>query len=93
MEALLALPAELTLRQARSALAVLLPALRARPEAQLVVDASALQVFDSSVLAVLLECRRDALAARKTFAVYGLPPALAGMAVLYGVAELLPTAP
>lgn len=93
MDALLALPAELTLRQARSALAVLLSALRARPEAQLVVDASALQVFDSSVLAVLLECRRDALAARKTFAVHGLPPALAGMAVLYGVAELLPTAP
>ena len=90
---MLSLPAQLTLRQARAALAVLLPALRACPEAQLVLDASALQVFDSSALAVLLECRRDALAVRKTFAVHGLPPALAGMAVLYGVAELLPAAP
>ena len=56
-------------------------------------DASALQVFDSSALAVLLECRRHALAAGKTFAVHALPPALAGMATLYGVAELLAAAP
>ena len=34
----------------------------------------------------------DALAAGKTFAVQALPPALAGMAALYGVAELLPAA-
>ncbi len=54
-----------------------------------VVDASALQVFDSSALAVLLECRRGALVAQQPFAVRGLPPALAGLAALYGVAELL----
>ena len=54
-----------------------------------VVDASALQVFDSSALAVLLECRRGALVAQQPFAVHGLPPALAGLAALYGVAELL----
>lgn len=54
-----------------------------------VVDASALQVFDSSALAVLLECRRSALAAHQPFAVHGLPPALAGLAALYGVSELL----
>jgi len=39
---------------------------------------------------VLLECRREALSERKAFAVKGLPAALAGMAALYGVAELLP---
>lgn len=89
---LLVLPAQLTLRQARAALEVLLQALRGPTEAQLVCDASALRVFDSSALAVLLECRRHALAAGKTFAVRALPPALAGMAALYGVAELLPAA-
>ena len=88
--ATLTLPAQLTLRQARMALATLLAALPAQAPAQLVCDASALQVFDSSALAVLLECRRHALAAGKTFAVRALPPALAGMATLYGVAELLP---
>lgn len=89
---LLVLPAQLTLGQARAALEGLLQALRGQSGAQLVCDASALQVFDSSALAVLLECRRHALAAGKTFAVHALPPALAGMAALYGVAELLPAA-
>ena len=56
------------------------------------VDASALQVFDSSALAVLLECRRSALAAGQGFAVRGLPTALAGLAALYGVADMLPAA-
>ena len=92
MSPLLVLPAQLTLRQARAALEVLLQALRGQTQAQLVCDASALQVFDSSALAVLLECRRHALAAGKSFAVHALPPALAGMAALYGVAELLPAA-
>ena len=87
---MLVLPSELTHRQASATLAMLLQGLRAVPGAQLVVDAAALQVFDSSALAVLLECRREALSERKAFAVKGLPAALAGMAALYGVAELLP---
>ena len=92
MPDLLALPPTLTHRETRSTLAPLLQGLRMQPEALLVVDASALQVFDSSALAVLLECRRQALAEHKTFAVRGLPVALAGLAALYGVAELLPAA-
>lgn len=92
MPATLTLPAQLTLPQARAVLEALLQALRTQTQAQWVCDASALQVFDSSALAVLLECRRHALAAGKTFAVQALPPALAGMAALYGVAELLPAA-
>ena len=92
MPELLALPTKLTHREARDTLVPLLQRLRAQTEAQLVVDASALQVFDSSALAVLLECRRQALAEHKTFAVRGLPAALAGLAALYGVAELLPAA-
>ena len=92
-----ALPAELTHRQARQALNALQAQLRSSSNAGAatsgwVVDASALQVFDSSALAVLLECRRSALAAQQPFAVRGLPSALAGLAALYGVAELLPAA-
>ncbi|MDR2128306.1 MAG: STAS domain-containing protein [Burkholderiaceae bacterium] len=59
-------------------------------DAQIVVDASALEKFDSSALAVLLECRRDGLAVGKTFAVQGMPPRLRDLAILYGVASLLP---
>ncbi|KAB2902309.1 MAG: STAS domain-containing protein [Burkholderiaceae bacterium] len=86
---MLVLPPELTHRQASACLRLLLQGLRAHREAQLVVDAGALTVFDTSALAVLLECRREALHASKTFAVKALPPALAGMAQLYGVSELL----
>ena len=57
---------------------------------ELVVDATGLQQFDSSALAVLLDCRRQALAAGKTFAVLGMPQRLLQLAGVYGVAELLP---
>ena len=55
-------------------------------------DASALDRFDSSALAVLLECRREALALGKSFAVTQLPARLRELATLYGVADLLPAA-
>ena len=85
-----ALPDELTLRQASSTLARLLGALKAQPQGQGVrIDAGALRVFDSSALAVLLECRRSALASGRAFAVDGLPVALGGLAALYGVEALL----
>lgn len=57
-----------------------------------VLDASALTQFDSSTLAVMLACRREALAANKSFAVQGLPAGLGQLAGLYGVAELIPSA-
>lgn len=56
---------------------------------ELVVDASALQQFDSSALAVLLECRRQALAAGKNFSVQGMPTRLHELAALYGVQALI----
>jgi len=56
----------------------------------LVVDASALGQFDSSALAVLLECRRQALAAGMGFAVQGAPGPLLQLAGVYGVAALIP---
>ena len=53
------------------------------------VDASELAQFDSSALAVLLECRRQALAAGQSFSVTGAPRLLVQLANLYGVAELI----
>ncbi|MCG2591295.1 STAS domain-containing protein [Ramlibacter sp. XY19] len=89
---MLVLPAELTHAQAPACARMLAQALRSQPGQQAVADASALQHFDSSALAVLLECRREALAQGKSFAVSQLHPRLRELAGLYGVAELLPEA-
>ena len=86
---MLVLPAELTHRQATACLRMLVQGLKAHSGAGVVVDAHALAVFDTSALAVLLECRREAVTLGKTFAVQGLPVALRGMAGLYGVGTLL----
>ncbi|MFN7857478.1 MAG: lipid asymmetry maintenance protein MlaB [Acidovorax sp.] len=86
---MLVLPCELTHRQATACLAKLLQGLKALREAEVVVDATGLTAFDSSALAVLLACRREALARGKSFSVLGLPAALRGMAGLYGVGTLL----
>ena len=89
---MIALPVKLTHEVA----AGFAPGLKRQVQAQagaVVADASALQTFDSSALAVLLACRREALAAGKTFSVQGLPPRLLQLATLYGVAELVPPTP
>jgi phospholipid transport system transporter-binding protein len=89
---MLVLPPELTLEKGPACSRMLAQGLRAQPEAQVVADASALQRFDSSALAVLLECRRETLALGKSFSVAGMPARLRELASLYGVAELLPAA-
>lgn len=89
---MLVLPAELTHAQAPACCRMLAQALHLEPGQQAVADASALRQFDSSALAVLLECRREALSLGKTFAVSQLPSRLRELATLYGVAELLPPA-
>jgi len=58
-----------------------------------VVDAGSLSRFDSSALAVLLACRRQAQVLGRAFYVRDLPPRLRQLAGLYGVAELIPDAP
>jgi phospholipid transport system transporter-binding protein len=55
----------------------------------LTVDGSALQQFDSSALAVLLECQRMARARGRAFSVQSLPTKLTELAGLYGVDGLL----
>ena len=86
----LALPAELTHRQAAGILAQLQQALAVQQANHpCVLDASALCQFDSAALAVLLECRRTLLAQGRGLQLHGLPEALGRMAALYGVDGLL----
>ncbi|HWI84562.1 STAS domain-containing protein [Ramlibacter sp.] len=90
---MLVLPARLTHEQAGPCAQMLAQAMRALPESAVVADAGPLTQFDSSALAVLLDCRREALALGKSFSVGRLPARLRELATLYGVAELLPAAP
>jgi phospholipid transport system transporter-binding protein len=60
--------------------------------AMLTVDGSALKQFDSSALAVLLECQRMARAQGRAFAVQSMPERLVELARLYGVDGLLQSA-
>ena len=55
----------------------------------MVINASGLQQFDSSALAVLLECRRLAQAFGRSFELRDAPPKLLALAKLYGVDGLL----
>jgi phospholipid transport system transporter-binding protein len=90
---MLLLPAELTHDQAPACSRMLGEALRRESGSAVVADAAALERFDSSALAVLLECRREALAAARSFSVARMPQRLRELATVYGVAELLPAAP
>ena len=86
---MLLLPAAITSREANDALRMLAQALQREPGDDAVVNASGLQQFDSSALAVLLECERLAQAWGKRFALVDAPPKLAALAKLYGVDALL----
>ena len=90
---MLVLPKELTHSQATACLALLVQGLRAQAGPEVVVDATALSRFDSAALAVLLEFRRESLALGKRFSIRGLPARLGDLATLYGIVELLPSAP
>ena len=90
---MLVLPPRLLHDDAPACLRMLQQGLSASAGTSTVVDASALAQFDSSAIAVLLECRREASAAGRAFSVKGLPPRLRELAALYGVAGLLPAAP
>jgi phospholipid transport system transporter-binding protein len=86
---MLILPAELTHEQAAACCRMLAQGMRSSAEQTVVADVAALSRFDSSALAVLLECRREALALGKTFSVTRVPARLRELATLYGVDELL----
>ena len=86
---MLKLPAALTHESAADFSQSLRQTVLSQP-ADVVADASALTDFDSSALAILLEYRREALAAGKSFSVQAAPPRLRQLAGLYGVADLIP---
>ena len=86
------LPERLTLAEAAATLADLRRSLAGTTDPVLEVDASALSRFDSSAVAVLLELRREALAAGRSLAVRGWPQRLQALVGLYGVQDLLPSA-
>jgi phospholipid transport system transporter-binding protein len=88
----LVLPADLTRTRANACLKMLLQGLQAEPGPAVVVDATALGRFDSSALAVLLECRREAQKIGKDITIRAMPERLRDLAGLYGIAELLPAA-
>jgi phospholipid transport system transporter-binding protein len=92
---MLMLPEVLTVHEARATLRMLSQALQREGTAgPVAIDASALQRFDSSALAVLLECQRLARSFGPAFEVRRPPELLAGLARLYGVEPLLlPAAP
>lgn len=87
---MLVLPAELVQTTVNQALLTLVPALERANESQVTVDASALTRFDSTALAACLELRRIAARAGKSLVWQDVPPRLADLARLYGIAELLP---
>ncbi len=86
---MLLLPATLTADEASATLLMLTQTLKSEPESGVVIDASALQQFDSSALAVLLECQRQAQAWGRAFSVRQAPNKLTALAKLYGVDGLL----
>jgi phospholipid transport system transporter-binding protein len=89
-DAIFTLPQKLTVAETPTVLAGLEQALAAlKPGATLTVDAAVLARFDSSALALLLQGRRSAARHGAALAVQGLPPRLAELAGLYGVAELV----
>jgi phospholipid transport system transporter-binding protein len=90
---MLVLPQVLTLGEARDTLRMLETAMRDDGTGPVAVDASALATFDSSAVAVLLECRRLAQAWNRGFELKGAPPKLRELAGLYGVDALLGLAP
>ena len=86
---MLLLPATLTTKEARDTLRMLSQALQREPGNDVVVNAGSLQQFDTSAVAVLLECQRLAQAWGKGFALRQAPPKLVALARLYGLDALL----
>ena len=87
---MIALPAELTQEQASACLQTMVQGMSCESGPQVVVSGAALQRFDSSALADLLELRRQCQSLGKQFTVIRLPKQLLDLAGLYGIAQLLP---
>jgi phospholipid transport system transporter-binding protein len=90
MVATLTLPAQLSVQLGRAALDTLTRDADALPPGSpAVLDASALRLFDSSALALILGLKRHCQATGRSLQVQGLPERLCGLARLYGVDGLI----
>ena len=87
--AVLRLPEVLMHDQATACRQQLVSAMAATQDKVVLLDASDLQQFDSSALAVLLACRRHAHSLGRSLQVHGLSEKLRELASLYGVLEWL----
>ena len=85
----LILPADLRHGTAATCLAQLQAQIRSSPDDEVEIEAGQLSNFDSSALAVLLGCRREAQSLTKTLKFKQFPAKLRELAMLYGVSELL----
>lgn len=85
----LILPADLRHGNAAACLAQLQAQIRNSPSSEVDIEAGQLNDFDSSALAVLLGCRREAESLSKTLQFKQFPAKLRELAKLYGVSELL----
>ena len=86
---MLLLPATVTIVEARDTLRMLAQGVSQEPDAEVTLDASGLGRFDTSALAVLLECSRIAAAGKRKIEIVNPPARMTDLAHLYGVDELL----
>jgi phospholipid transport system transporter-binding protein len=86
---MLLLPATVTAREAVDTRRLLTQAVKTDGADAVIVDASNLTHFDSSAIAVLLECHRAADAWGRPFELRNAPAKLAALVKLYGVQALL----
>jgi phospholipid transport system transporter-binding protein len=86
---MLLLPTTVTAREAVDTRRLLTQAVKTDGADAVIVDASNLAHFDSSAIAVLLECHRAADAWGKPFELRNAPAKLAALVKLYGVQALL----
>jgi phospholipid transport system transporter-binding protein len=70
-------------------MAALQAKIRNSTDSEVEIEAGQLTDFDSSALAVLLGCRREAESLTKTLKFKQFPAKLRELALLYGVSELL----
>jgi phospholipid transport system transporter-binding protein len=85
----LILPKDLRHGNAAACLNQLQAQIRNSPSPEVDIEAGQLTDFDSSALAVLLGCRREAESLSKTLKFKQFPAKLRELAKLYGVSELL----
>jgi phospholipid transport system transporter-binding protein len=88
--AAVSLPERLTIQEAAQTMDRLVKAFKQESGPVVTLDASAMRVFDSSAVALLLELRSLLLAQGKTLNVTAWPKRLRDLVGLYGVSELLP---